>query len=437
MCSIFIHVKNYFSVLLFVSLFFTNNIFSQKISPAQDHRIALVGATIHVGNGEVLEQASIVFENGKITAVGTDISTSTAQEVIDVKGKHIYPGLIDAATTLGLEEIEAVRATSDSREVGEINPSIRSIISYNTDSRVIPTILSNGIVLSHIIPTNQAVGGQSSVVQMNAWNYEDASYAQDIALNIYWPRKPIIRNDRDKEKLDENNARYQAQLEKIKSLFDAAKTYCNTKNNAEKNLNLEAICEVLNGKKKLIVYTNGAKEMIDAGLWAKSLNLPLTICGGAESYKILSFLKENNISIILGKTHELPRRDDEDIDIAYKLPFILKSEAIPFCISMYDNAYWNHRNLPFQAGTAAAYGLTKEEALRSITLDAAKILGIDKKAGSLEVGKDANIIISEGDILDMSSSQIKYIFIQGRNIEVTNIQIQQYERYMEKYGLTK
>jgi imidazolonepropionase-like amidohydrolase len=404
------------------------------IAPPQTQAIALVGGTVHVGNGEVINNATIEFENGKITYIGQPkASIAPNTKVIDISGKEVYPGLIESATTLGLNELDAIRATHDEYEVGELNPSIRSIIAYNTDSRLIPTYVSNGITTCHIIPQSGGIGGLSSVVQLNAWNYEDATLAYDMALNIDWPYRPQAANSEELEKVEEMEKQYQNKVNAYKSMFDAAKIYCS--NHDETNLKLEAICQVLAGKRKLIIYAFSMRQMMEAVLFAKSYNLPVTIAGAYEANKILDFLSDNKVSIVLGSLHSLPYNDHDPLDQRFKLATQLKSTGIPFSISMFNVELYKQRSLAFTAGSAAAYGLGKEQALQAITLDAARILGIDKTTGSLELGKDATIVISGGDILDMKSSKIETVYIQGRNVDLTNTQSVQYERYKQKYGL--
>lgn len=404
--------------------------FSQSVptpGAPQSQPILLKNATIHVGNGKVIENGSILFSDGKIVKVGKNISANNAL-VKDATGKHIYPGLIAPNTIMGLSEIEALRQTKDFDEVGENNANIRSIIAYNTDSRVTPTVRSNGILLAQVAPKGGYISGTSSVVQLDAWNWEDAVVKLDDGLFLNWPRSTVYRWS--SQGYGENK-KYSGELNAIKTYFQEAKAYA-VKNPTKKNLRFEGMEGIFNGKKKLFIRVNAAKDIISSVNFAKQLGIKPVIVGGSESYLITDFLKENNISVILGGTHSLPRHDDEAVDLPYRLPSILQEAGINYCLSYLN--FWEVRNLPFQAGTAVAYGLTKEQALSSITLNTAKILGIDDKVGSLEVGKQATLIVTEGDVLDMATSNVIDAYIDGRQMDIGNKQKDLYKKFGKKLG---
>jgi imidazolonepropionase-like amidohydrolase len=403
-------------------------------APAQEKTIYLQHATIHVGNGQVIENGSLVFSNGKITAVGANLPAPTADaKVVDLQGKHVYPGLIAPITTVGLTEVEAVRSTNDFSEVGDINPSVRSLVAYNTDSKVINTLRSNGILLVQVTPEGGTIPGSSSVVQLDAWNWADAAYRTDGAIHFYMPSLlPLavipgrsIPDDRIKESLDKIN--------KVRAFFREAQAYNQEDKHAATNLKFQAVHKLFTREEKLFIHCDFVKEMLLAIDIAKEFNFDVVIAGGADAWMITDLLKQNNIAVVLKQPHSLPVMQDDDVDQPYKTAAQLQKAGILFCIS--NEGFWQQRNLPFEAGTASTYGLTKEEALSAVTLNAARILGIDKTTGSLEAGKDANISISTGDILDMKSSIITQAFIQGREINLDNKHKQLYERYKHKYGL--
>lgn len=408
----------------------------------QTEKIVITNATIHVGNGTVLSNAYISFENGKITEVGEGMGIPAGKvKVINAKGKHIYPGLILSVSQLGLAEISSVRATIDHTELGIMNPNIRSIVAYNTDSRVINTVRSNGILLANIVPQGGTISGSSTVVQLDAWNWEDATYNADGALHINMPSlffrpNPFAaflglaetRNAVDvvKEGL--------AKIEELKNFFREAKAYHKEIAHTSINLKFEAVKNLLDKKQKLFVHCDIVKEMLVAIDFSKEFGFDVVIVGGSESFQIADLLKQNNIAVILAQRHSLPTTVDDDVDLPYKSATYLQNAGVLYAINDEDSQN-RGRNLPFNAGTAAAYGITKEQALTSITLSAAKILGIDNRTGSLEVGKDANIVISEGDILDMRSSIITHAFIQGREVNLDDKHKQLYERYKLKYSI--
>ena len=408
-------------------------------APAQNKPVIITGATVHVGNGQVINNGYIAFDKGKITAIGEGAPANTSgADVIDASGKQVYPGFICPVTSLGLVEIEeGARGTVDDAETGEINPNVRSLIAYNTDSKVIPTVRSNGILLAQPTPEGGLISGQSSVVQLDAWNWEDAAYKKDIAIHMNWSvLRPAGRrrmqpgaNTPPQESPEERN---QKALEAINNLFTEAKAYAEAKP-AVINLRFEAMKGLFDGSKKLFVDADGGKEIVQAVAFAKKLGIQLVIVGGKESYLVTDVLKANNVPVILRETQTLPSREDDDVYLPYKLPKILQDAGVLYGLT--GIGFWRQRNLPFEAGEAVGYGLTKEQAISMITLNNAKILGIDKTTGTLEVGKDANLFISKGDALDMITIDVQKAFIQGRDINLDNLHKQLYRKFAAKYGI--
>ena len=327
-----------------------------------------------------------------------------------------------------------------------MNPSVRSIVAYNADSKVINTLRSNGILLANVIPQGSLVAGSSSVVQLDAWNWEDAAYKTDAGMHLYMPSlMPRPRfggfggggggggpqqppSDPVKEGLDK--------IEQVKSFFTEAKAYHAATTHDETNLKFAAVKGLFDKSQKLYVHANTVKQMLVALDFVKEFGFDLVIVGGSDSWQIADLLKQNNVSVVLQQPHSLPTAEDDDVDQPYKTAAILQKAGVLFSLSD-DDGQTRGRNLAFNAGTAAAYGLTKEEALQAITLNAAKILGVADKTGSIEVGKDANIVISEGDILDMRSSVVTDAFIQGRKIDLNDKHKQLNERYIQKYNIKK
>lgn len=401
------------------------------VAKPQTKAIALKGATLHLGNGQVIENGVVVFDKGKITAVGNAQTATGTAEVIDATGKHVYPGIIAPNTKLGLDEIASVKATQDNTETGMLNPNVRSLISYNTDSEHIPVTRDNGVLLAQTVPLGGVVSGTSSVVQLDAWNWEDAAYRKDDGVWINWPNMftmggfmpgPVKKNERRGEILDE-----------LDRTFKDASGYTQIKNPSPVNLKLESMKGLFDGSKTLFIRADFAKEIVEAVNFAKSHQVKkYVIVGAADGYMILDFLKENNVPVILNSLHRLPDRAEEDVDMPYKLPALLHKAGILVAISYEEPAY-NYRNVPFLAGQAAGHGLTKEEALQLVTSNTAKILGIDNRTGTLEVGKDANLVVSSGDLLDMRTNNVTQAFIQGRQLILDNKQKRLYKRFSDKY----
>ena len=422
---------------------FTAAVFAQDdVYPAakQNKKTAIVGATVHVGNGQVIENGTVVFDNGKIVYAGDAAAAPKAENTIDAKGKQVYPGLILPSSNLGLQEISGVRGSTDINEIGEFNPSVRSIAAYKAESVIINTLRLNGILLAHTIPGGQLIAGQSSVVQLDAWNFEDAAYKTDMGMHFYMPSLlsrgggrgfgrgfgGAPAGDPIKEALDK--------IESVKAIFREAKAYHQKGADKQINLKLEATKGLFNRTQKLFVHCDQIKQMIVAIDFVKEFGFDVVLVGASESWQIADLLKANNIAVILTQEHSLPTSDDDDIDQPYKAASALQKAGVLFCLND-DDPQNRGRNLMFNAGTAAAYGLGKEGALQAITLNAAKILGVADKTGTLEVGKDANIVISEGDILDMKSSIVTDAFIQGRAVAITSKHKQLYERYKHKYEI--
>lgn len=429
-------------ITFFAIIFFLKASAQETVYPApkQAQPIAITGATVHIGNGQVLNNATVVMTDGKITAVGTNISIPSGAQIINAQGKQVYPGLILSSSNLGLVEIGSVRASNDVKEIGEMNPDVRSIVAYNTDSKVINTLRSNGILLANIVPEGSLLSGTSSVVQLDAWNIHDAAYKTDQGIHFNMPSLmprprgfggfrgagPNQTIDPVKEGLDK--------VDMVMSFFRQAKAYNASGKHDETNLKFESVKGLFDKSQKFYVHANTVKQMLLALNFVKEFGFDVVIVGGSDSWQIADLLKQNNVSVILNQMHSLPTLQDDDVDQPYKTPAMLQKAGVTFAIND-DDGQTRGRNLMFNAGTAAAYGLTKEQALEAITLNAAKCLGIDKQTGSIEVGKDANIIISDGDILDMRTSQVTDAFIQGRHINLDDKQKQLNEKYLKKYGL--
>lgn len=434
-------MKKYIAIISALALGVCSTKAQETVYPTPAHKgITIIkNGTVHVGNGQVLQQTDIQVVDSKIEKLGSNLAVPSGNvTVIDAAGKHVYPGLILSNTKTGLKEIgSAVKGSNDFDEMGELNPSIRSIVAYNTDSKIINTLRSNGILLANIAPQGNLLAGNSSVVQFDAWNWEDAAYHQNTAMHFYMPslfnrpRRGVGSrggSDADpvKSALDK--------IDMVKEFFRQAKAYQAQKNRTTTNLKFEAVKSLFDKKEKLFVHCNLVKEMLVAIDFVNEFGFDVTIVGGSESYQVAPLLKQHNIAVILQQLHNLPTSEDDDVDQPFKTPLALQQAGVLFALTDEDGQTTG-RNLAFNAGTAASYGLSKEEALQAITLNAAKILGIANRTGSIEVGKDANIIISNGDLLDMKSSVVTTALIEGRNINLDDKHKQLNERYKKKYEI--
>jgi imidazolonepropionase-like amidohydrolase len=414
-------------------------VFAQQTpAPLQNKIITISGATAHIGNGSVIKNSIIIFENGILIAVADATSSKIALRgtIIDATGKHVYPGFIAPNTTLGLVEIDAVRPTRDQDELGEFIPNVRSLIAYNAESKVVESLRPNGVLIAQITPRGGTISGTSSIVQLDAWNWEDAVVKEDDGVHINWPNSYA----RGRWWLGESSAykpnkNYQEEIENIKSFILNSKTY--GKSTPKKNNEaFKAMQGLFNGQQKMFVHAQGEKEMIDAVTILKNNGIyNVVVVGAYEAYKISDFLKKNDVSVLIQRVHSTPERDDEDYDLPYKLAKLLVDEGILVALQTSGQMEgMNTRNLPFYAGQVAAQGLSKEKALQLITENPAKILGIDANYGTLETGKSATLFICEGDALDMRTNILSQAFIDGREISLETHQTKLWKRYSKKYS---
>ena len=426
---------NLYIVLLLLTFGFTNA--QQTPAKKQSKTIAIKGATAHIGNGDIIENSLIIIKDGKlINVVDSRIVKIklTDMEVIDASGQHVYPGFIIPNTTLGLVEIDAVRATDDDSELGSWNPHIRSLIAYNTESKVVESLRPNGVLLAQVTPRGGRISGTSSVVQLDAWNWEDAVVKEDDGIHMNWPSS----FSRGRSWLGEDpamkmNKNYEKQVKEITDYFNETKAYAKG-SNSTLNLPYEATEGLFDGSKKLYIHVGNEKGIIDAVNFSiKNGVKDMTIVGGYDAYKVTDLLVKNNISVLLKRVHSRPGQTDDDYDLPFKIAKLLVDKGVVVALEGSGQMErMNARNLPFYAGTTVAYGLSKEQALQLITLNTAKILGIDADYGSLEEGKSATLFVSEGDALDMRTNILSHAFIDGRLISLESHQTTLWKRYSEK-----
>ena len=411
------------------------------LSAQNKKHILLKNATAHIGNGEVIENSLVSIKDGKIDLVADarliKIDITKFDTTIDLFGKHIYPGLIAPNCILGLQEAEAVRQTSDYAEVGEYNPHIRSLIAYNAESKILETVKTNGVLYTQSTPRYGMISGMSSVLATDGWNWEDAVIRADDGIHINFPNTIQKHGWWAEPQPSEKNNKYTEQVNELSAFFENALAYYNTANVTEKNLRFEAMKGIFDGSKNLYIHADYVKDIIGAINFSKKFNIKkMVLVGGKDSYKVTKMLKENNVAVMLNRLHDLPDLPEAETDLLYKLPYLLQKDSVMFCLqNQGDMEAMNARNIAFLAGTAAAYGLTKEQALQAVTLNTATILGIDKTIGSLEQGKDATLFISTGDALDMRTNNVTNAYIKGVPIDLTNEQQALYEKYKTKYGL--
>jgi hypothetical protein len=403
--------------------------------------IALINASAHIGDGTVIEGCLVVINKDKIETVASTkdlkLNYSNYDTVIDLAGKHIYPALINTNNILGLHDAEAVRATLDFSEVGQFNPHVRSLIAYNTDNIIIPTVKTNGVLYTQATPRGGLISGASSVLALEGWNWEDAVLKADDGIHLNFPRMVERKWTEESGITTGANKKYSDEINTLTKFFADAQAYCGAAPGAEKNIRFEAMRGVFNGKSNLYLHADKVKDIVSAVNFSKKFGIAKpVIVGGKEGYKITAFLKDNRIPVMLNRVNDLPDYNDDDVDIVFRLPYLLQKDSVLFCLQLEgDMEAMQSRNLPFNAGAAVAYGLTAGQALSAVTLNAAKILGIDNILGSIKEGKLASLVISNGDLLDMKSNSVILAYIAGKPVNLVNRQTDLYMKYKSKYNI--
>lgn len=403
----------------------------------QAEAILLQGGIAHLGNGRVIKNSLIGFDDGKITLVA-DATTAkidvAGYKIIDISGQHVYPGFILPNSQVGLSEVSSIRAMSDNQETGGLNPSVRSLVAYNTDSEVPPTLRFNGILLAESTPTGGFISGTSSVMKMDGWNWEDAVEKADVGIHMNWPNRQNRQFDFATFTIKNvKNDKYDSQVEMISKLFEDALAYGKSPSKI-RNLKLEALQGLFDGSKALFIHTRATKEIVESVTLAEKYEVKrIVLVAGTNALPVAAFLKQHNIPVVLQSVHSQPDRPGMDVDLPYRLPAELSKAGVMVALS-HNGMLALARNLPFYAGTAVAYGMKKEDAIKSITSNPAKILGIDSKVGTLEEGKEATLFVSKGDALDIRTNILTHAYIQGRTVTLDGRQQALYKRYSKKYG---
>lgn len=405
--------------------------------PPQSQRIALRGATIHTVTNGVIQNGTIIFEAGKITSVGANIAIPDGTKIVDVTGKHIYPGLIDAYSTVGISEIGAVDMSNDVNEVGDFNPNVRTDVAVNAESRHIGTSRSQGVLTTLTTPGGGLISGMSSAMALEGWSWEEMSLESAAALNVNWPdpsQRGGGRGGRGGGGGPEGNrATYEERVQQLKNYFAEARAYRDAVAAGEQvrtDARYMAMIPALDRKIPVVVSASGTSQINDAITWAKQENLRLIIRGGDDAIHVAARLKAENIPVILTSTMDAPNRAHEGYDAAYSRAAQLHKAGVKFAISGGSGSLYTDR-LPYEAGVAVAFGLPEEEAIKAVTINAAEFMGLADRLGSLEVGKQATFLITTGTPIDMTSD-ILQAYIQGRELDMNDIQKHFFEKYMEK-----
>ena len=430
--------------IIIILLFSGSALLANEQLPGSDQKrpILLRGGTLHTVSGDVLEGYDMLFAEGKIITIDEQIQASPETDILEIYEKHVVPGYIAGYTRIGLTEISAVKQTNDHSETGDINPNVRANVAYNPDSDLIPVTRSNGILVVNSAPSSGRVPGQSSVMALDGWTWEDATIKHPSALNINWPSMYINYSGKTKKNEKAQLDKYHKEIRNLDNLIRNVRAYHQRRNAKERkaehrqktDLRLESMIPFVIHKEPIHVKANDIRQIEAAVNWASENDLNIVIVGGRDAWLNPKLLVRYNIPVILLGVQVTPRRRFEPIHLPYKIPSLLQNSGVHFCISL-DPGYpmdGHVRTLPDEAMRASTWGLTKNQALRSITLSAAEILGIDNRVGSLEPGKEATFFIAENEPLTQITNPVK-AFIQGREIDLSDRQKNLWKKYKEKY----
>lgn len=413
-----------------------------EFTPATPTRFALTGGTVHTVSGGTLENATVLIDAGRITAVGTGIAVPADATVWNCTGKQVYPGFIAANTQLGLIEIGTIEGSNDTQETGNVNPNIRAEIMFNPDSDLLPVTRLNGVTSALVIPGGGTIHGLSALMHMDGWTREDMTVRSQVALHVDWPnmtpRHAFFIQASDEEQLKSRDAAIQA----IRSTFDDARAYEKARGaegtsgvpKHDGDVKWEAMRKVVRGEIPVFFHADAAAQIKAVIDFVDEQKLKgVAIVGGRDAVPFASELKSRGIAIVVAGTLNTPARRYESYDAAFTLPAQLAAAGVTFCIADQGGGFSaaNARNLPHHAGMAAAFGLSRDEALKSVTLYPARILGVGDRLGSIEVGKVADLQITDGDPLE-DATHCEQVFIAGRPIPMESRQTRLLHKYDSK-----
>jgi imidazolonepropionase-like amidohydrolase len=402
----------------------------------QARPIVIRGATVHTVDGADIDGGSVLFAEGRITAVGKSVQPPPRALTIDAKGKHVYPGLIEPLTDLGLREISAVDATDDRTEYGRENPNARAWVAVNPDSELIPVARAGGVLVAMTAPRGNWLRGQSAVIQLDGWTVSEMTLLAPAGLFVDWSAVHS-RDDDDAKRRRQREER----LADFDALLDQARRYGQARtarpDQTPTNVRLDSLLPLVEGRLPLIVEADRQSEIESAVAYGVAQGLKVIIYGGYDAERCATLLKQYQIPVIIASTYRLPLRRDDPYDAAYTLPSRLRRAGVHYAIGGpgggSPGGAASARNLPYHAAVAVAYGLSEQEALRAITLSPAEILGVDDRIGSIAVGKDATLLITDGNILE-TETHVTDAYIQGRQVDLGSRHKMLYEKYRKKYA---
>ncbi|MGB6482425.1 MAG: amidohydrolase family protein [Candidatus Acidiferrales bacterium] len=406
---------------------------------------AIKGAKIFTLAGAPIENGTVVIRDGKIAAVGADVAVPDGAQVIDASGLQVYPGMFDAVTQIGLEEVGAVKATVDTVETGDFNPDVTAATAFNADSAHVDVTRAAGITEVLTVPGalggfgggNSVIGGEASAVNLGGWNINDMVIQRHAAMELTWPSVSTGSFDLTtmsfrQVPFDEATKQYQKKVDGLSDLFDQARHYAQAMQSGatdfSRDLKLEALAPVVEGKEPLLVVAFQARDIRNAVEFCQKQNVRMILAGASEAWKTIDLLKQDNVPVIIGPVLSMPQSDDDPYDSEYAMAGQLYAAGVKIAFGSFNTSM--SRRLSQYAGTAVGYGLPQEEALKAVTVNAAQMLGLND-IGTIEPGKVANIVVTDGDLLELRT-HVKYLFIQGQPASLDNKQLELYERFSKR-----
>jgi imidazolonepropionase-like amidohydrolase len=394
---------------------------AQVPAPPQARAIALTGGTVHTVSGDPIPNGTVVFHDGRITAVGANVAIPEGAERVDVTGRHVFPGLIDALSQMGLYEIGAVPVTVDLNEVGRFNPNVRARLAVNPESRHIGTARSNGVLVTVTAPAGGIVAGLASAMALDGWTWEQMTLAPDLGMVVQWP-SPF------------QERQYDESVAELNEFFASARAYTAARAAAPDrhrvDARFDAMAPVLDGRTPVLVHASELRQIQDAVAWAEAEGVRIVLIGGHDAGYVADLLARRGIPVIITTILDSPNRAWEPYDTRYTLPARLHHAGVTFAIAGSASAP-NANRLPYEAGAAIAFGLPAHEALRAVTLYPARILGLDHRIGAIEPGRDATLLVTTGNPLQYAAT-IEQAYVQGRRIDLRDAHRQFFEKYTER-----
>jgi len=409
---------------------------------------ALTHAKIFTLVGSPIEDGTLVIRDGKIAAVGATVEVPAGAQVIDAKGLQIYPGLFDPITQMGLSEISAVNATVDSTETGAYNPDVVAATAVSPSSEHIPVTRASGITEVLTVPDSGGfdsggargvIGGQASAIHLSGWTINDMLIKKSVAMVISWPEIQTRTFDfatfsRKEKPFTEAKQDYEKQVNELTDYLDRARHYAQAMGHGgpadfQRDLKLEALAPVVRGQLPVLVFADRARDIRNAVEFCEKQKLKMILAGGEEAYKVKDLLRSKGIPVILRPTLSLPPEEDDAYDRLLSQPAELAAAGVRFAFGSFDSSF--ARRLGQQAANAVAYGLPYDEALKAVTVYPAEIFGVADQVGTLETGKIANFIVTNGDPLEITT-EVKFLFIKGQRTSLDNRHQRLYEKYLNR-----